>query len=113
MTGRTAGQLGVNYPCTLEKKAFILPIPKLYANEGWKNSINEDGTVIETQPIAQGLTKNRKPPPPGSRIVFARNKNRLGETVYRFTGVFDLQSIAGQLETYELVSDSVSLSLFR
>ena len=27
MTGRTAGQLGVNYPWTLEKKAFILPIP--------------------------------------------------------------------------------------
>jgi hypothetical protein len=26
MTGRTAGQLGVNYPWTLEKRAFILPI---------------------------------------------------------------------------------------
>jgi hypothetical protein len=27
MTGRTAGQLGVNYPWTLEKRVFILPIP--------------------------------------------------------------------------------------
>jgi len=85
----------------------------LYPNEGWKNSISEDGTVIETQPVAQRLVKNRKPPPPGSRIVFARNTNRLGETVYRFTGVFDLQSISGRLETYGLVSDSVCLSLFR
>ena len=92
---------------------YMIWFPKLYPNKGWKNSINEDGTVIETQPVAQGLTKSRKPPPPGSRIVFARNKNRLGETVYRFTGVFDLQSIAGELEAYELVSNSVRLSLFR
>ena len=92
---------------------YMVWFPKLYPNEGWKNSISEDGTVIKTQPIAQSLVKNRKPPPPGSRIVFARNKNRLGETVYRFTGVFDLQSISGQLETYELTSDSVCLSLFR
>ena len=45
MTGRTAGQLGVNYPWTLEKRVFILPIPAVVTFDGELPEGNQEITA--------------------------------------------------------------------
>lgn len=82
---------GTNHPREENK---VIWFPKLYENNGWKNSISEnEETIIE---ISENLNiikphidsiKNGKE---HNRIVFARVKSPLGDIMYRFKGEFKL-----------------------
>ena len=84
------------------QKAFVrhgrLPnlhlwFPKLYKNDDWSNSISPDERVIKEQKkkgnesfIEKYLAEEDK----HRRIVFARVKGPLGDVMYRFKGLFDV-----------------------
>jgi len=64
--------------------------PKLYPNNQWKNLISSDRTVITQELVIDGKKmKNTSPTTNDKRIVFAHYKNVLGQTVYKFYGVFE------------------------
>jgi hypothetical protein len=65
MTGRTAGQLGVNYPWTLEKRAFILPIFKTIADIFPDSAIPSQLNERQNQDINQLCHSETLPRPPG------------------------------------------------
>jgi len=86
--------------------------PKLYNLKSsiWNNSLSDDGMeIIETKKDGS-IIKN----PPNyniHRIVFAHYKNNFGQTVYKFTGVFETQSnlCTKQRHVHRLISTSVNL----
>lgn len=86
--------------------------PKLYnANKSlWNNSLSDDGTeIIETKKDGS-LIKN--PPEQNiKRIVFAHYRNNFGQTVYKFTGVFETsrELSTGYKHVHKLVSVNCSL----
>ena len=64
--------------------------PKLYPNKQWRNLISNDRTVITQELVIGGKKmKNTTPTTNDKRIVFAHYKNVLGQTVYKFYGVFE------------------------
>ena len=72
----------------------IIWFPKLYPNEDWENSINQDETIIREKNIdeiknsahIEDVINNHRP----KRIVFARVKDPLGFIMYKFKGVYEL-----------------------
>jgi very-short-patch-repair endonuclease len=59
--------------------------PKLYDNKDWVNSFDDKtGTICQYRKDLQTLAL----PSEEDRLVFAHNKNILGQTVYKFCGVF-------------------------
>ncbi|MFZ1890838.1 MAG: hypothetical protein WAU37_01455 [Formosimonas sp.] len=72
----------------------MLWFPKLYENQYWKNSISPDETKIfesrvdnPCEHVKESIFNENMLK---ERLVFAHAKNNLGETLYRFKGVFRL-----------------------
>ncbi|OIN60713.1 AbaSI family restriction endonuclease [Arsenicibacter rosenii] len=80
----------VQHPTELNKSLWF---PKLYANEKWNNLISNDEKIIteysKSEDIQLTIEKVLKK---GylNRIVFARVKSSLGDTMYRFKGEYEL-----------------------
>lgn len=84
-------QGATNHPYYDDVKIWF---PKLYPNDEWENSISEDETIIREKNIDK--LKNRahlehiinydRP----KRIIFARVKGPLGDIMYKFKGVYEL-----------------------
>ncbi len=64
--------------------------PKLYPNKEWQNSITADGSTITQQKIIDGKKIKVTDTDSTKRIVFAHYKNILGETVYKFYGMYEV-----------------------
>lgn len=67
--------------------ACMVWFPRLYEQKRWKNSLSEDGCII--------TEINKNPEEAYSerwdrRIVMARSRNSLNQTLYRFVGVFEV-----------------------
>lgn len=81
---------GVNHP--KEDNKFIW-FPKLYKNEYWNNTISNDENIIieikleKPQEHILNVLNNKSNI---QRIVFARVKSPLGDTMYRYKGLYKL-----------------------
>jgi len=87
---------GANHP--YEANTLIW-FPKLYENDEWDNSYDSQEGVILTKNIksdAERIDHVQKciEDPVKRRIVFARVEDNLGDTKYRFRGVFEMDSDA-------------------
>lgn len=82
-----------------EAPSYRVWFPKLFADGDWNNSLSEDGKTITEQRF-DGEKINPKQngegyyEPADFRIVFAKSKDDLGATLYRFAGVFRLDTAA-------------------
>jgi very-short-patch-repair endonuclease len=67
--------------------ACMVWFPRLYEQKRWKNSLSEDGCVItEINKNPEEAYSERW----DKRIVMARSRNSLNQTLYRFVGVFEV-----------------------
>lgn len=70
--------------------------PKLYSNKDWNNCISFDETLIIEKPKTEKYKKYTEnylkniDNYPSKRIVFARVKDNLGNILYRFRGMYEL-----------------------
>lgn len=75
----------------------ILWFPKAYPNSGWNNAISDDHEVITERSVDEDIARehiekhiNPKFGKETRRVVFARVKGSLGDVLYRFRGVYEL-----------------------
>lgn len=82
---------GANHPI---EKDVVLWFPKLYPNDKWDNGISEDENIIYEKSaipekvdehISEIINKSKH-----KRIVFARVIDSLGDIMYRFKGLYEL-----------------------
>lgn len=95
------------------KKTWVW-FPKLYENGHWKNQLtNNSSTIIQEQYIKNKLVKT-KLPSNDNRIVFAHYKNVLGQTVYKFYGLYevDWEKTNNFTHIFKRISKSLKLSDF-
>jgi len=93
--------------------------PKLYENRDWANSLSEDGATIVECCLSPKRSVRRahfdkvmSPDRDVDRITFAHGKSPLGETLYRFVGVFRIDRVSSDPETgtiYRRIASSASL----
>lgn len=105
---------GVRHP---KENNTIIWFPKLYENNGWNNSISDDEDLIkEISLIQENIIPHIERTLAEKiyrRIVFARVKSPLGDIMYRFKGLYELdltstnnengliwRRIAKQVQTY-------------
>lgn len=105
---------GVKHP---HIEGTFIWFPKLYKNDNWDNSIlNNDTIIIEKNILSEKRDMHVKKELNSSiskRIVFARVKSPLGDIMYRFKGLYELDKeksnkndglfwkrIATKVETY-------------
>lgn len=116
--GYTGGnyQRGVWHLKNVENK-FVW-FPRLYKQENWDNELSADGMKIYERPTSEKTRAYRS----GSsehysekdeRIVFARAKDVLGNTLYRYVGTFKLNEAASKpFETqFDRIRDSEKINL--
>lgn len=93
--------------------------PRLYKQNDWHNELSGDGKVILERPLTDKSrlvikknTDEKYESEVGNRIVFAKAKDVLGYTLYRFVGVFKLNKQKSTLEEskFDLVSKRFELS---
>jgi very-short-patch-repair endonuclease len=76
------------------EEGTIIWFPKLYANEEWDNSISDDESLISEISRSPGKAmkhiEKMKASPYRRRIVFARVKGPLGDIMYRFKGLYEI-----------------------
>ena len=82
---------GVKHP---KENRKLIWFPKLYKNEKWNNSISNDETEIREISEFPETTRTHIDKVLNeeiyNRIVFARVKSPLGDTMYRFKGEYEL-----------------------
>lgn len=89
--------------------------PKLYSNADWVNEFEENSFSILQH------RKDMKPHHPmpkkddHSRIVFAHQKNIFGQTVYKFYGVFEVDTSRTDpvYHCFKRIRDSINLQRYR
>ena len=89
--------------------------PKLYSNTDWVNKFEENSSSILQH------RKDMKPHHPmpkkddHSRIVFAHQKNIFGQTVYKFYGVFEVDTSRTDpvYHCFKRIRDSINLERYR
>lgn len=97
------------------EKDKALWFPKLYENNDWQNKISDDGkTIIEKRKVknTEFIEKYLSNPTKFTRkrIVFARVKDSLGDIMYRFKGLFEVneeKSREAQAIIYERIDTRV------
>lgn len=96
----------------VKKTGQIMWFPKLYPNADWDNELTRDGKFIFSQ-HRSGIKHKAGPVAPNEAIVFAHNKNALGDRVYKFVGVFK-PICDGDLykHSYKLQSKECDISIF-
>lgn len=90
---------GIKHP--VEENVSIW-FPKLYENGDWNNAISDDENVIteksKNSEIITRHTERIMNLPYHKRIVFARVKSPLGDVMYRFRGVYELDRTKTSIE---------------
>jgi len=82
--------------------------PKLYENDDWKNSESDDQTIITEKPKTEKYKKFTEDylenidNELSKQIVFARVKDNLGNILYRFRGMYELDK-ERSINSYSLV----------
>jgi very-short-patch-repair endonuclease len=80
------------------EEGTIIWFPKLYANEEWDNSISDDESLIseisKSPDKAMKHIEKIKASPYHRRIVFARVKSPLGDIMYRFKGLYEIDMLS-------------------
>lgn len=85
-------------------KSILIWFPKLYKNNGWNNSLSPDEMTIIEKPLTnkydehivkylENIGKYHT-----KRIVFARVKDNLGNVLYRFKGLYELDEKSSLVE---------------
>lgn len=80
--------------------------PRLYEQKRWNNSLSEDGlTITEINKNPDEAYAERW----DMRIVMARSRNALNQTLYRFVGVFEVipEFSSGNERRFRRVADTV------
>jgi len=83
---------------------ILIWFPKLYKNEDWDNSISPDEELIIEKPLTEKYKNHtqsyleNKDKYPQKRIVFARVKDNLGNILYRFRGMYELDNESSSIE---------------
>ena len=86
--------------------------PKLYPNADWDNELTKDGKYIFSK-HKSGKKHKKGPVEPIEMIVFAHNKNALGDRVYKFVGVFEsILDGNSYKHSYILKSKEYDISIF-
>ena len=96
-----------------KKDKMAVWFPKLYPNKQWRNLISNDGSKITQELILNGKKmKNTTPTTNDKRIVFAHYKNVLGQTVYKFYGIFepDWTKTDDYIQVFKRVSKRITLN---
>ena len=85
--------------------------PKLYRNQGWDNMLVDLKTIKEFKNENHAEHLERVLNIPRMRITFAHETNTLGQTLYRYKGVFELDEDATSQSgvIYRKVDDEVRL----
>lgn len=86
--------------------ACMVWFPRLYEQKRWSNSLSEDGCVItEVSKNPEETYSERW----DRRIVMARSRNVLNQTLYRFVGVFEVipDFSSGNEHRFRRISKSV------
>ena len=80
---------------------ILLWFPKLFPNDEWDNQISDDEAVIYEKNKDEGKAKehvlkhlSNREQNKYKRIVFAKVKGNLGDTLYRFRGLYELDAQA-------------------
>jgi len=96
----------------VKKTGQVMWFPKLYPNADWDNELTKDGKSIFSK-HKSGIKHKAGPLGPEEVIVFAHNKNALGDRVYKFVGVFE-PICDGDLymHSYKLKSKTYDISIF-
>tara|TARA_B100001057_G_scaffold339401_1_gene340206 strand:- start:241 stop:1140 length:900 start_codon:yes stop_codon:yes gene_type:complete len=86
--------------------------PKLYPNKEWRNAITPDGLTITQERI---IDKKKYTTDDTKRIVFAHYKNILGQTVYKFYGMYELdfKKSTGYKQIFNRVAGKLDLNKIR
>lgn len=80
--------------------------PRLYEQKRWNNSLSEDGLIItEINKNSDEAYSERW----DMRIVMARSRNALNQTLYRFVGIFEVipEFSSGNERRFRRVADTV------
>ena len=96
----------------IENTNYQVWFPRLYQSKEWTNSISEDGLQIKERKT-NGDPINL-PIMGFDRIVFGHYKNVLGQTVYRFMGIFNYAEQASDEYTrmFRRVEERLEISKF-
>ena len=69
---------------------YAIWFPRLYRSREWTNSLSNTGDRIEERKSDGSLIEHKEDPHRKvQRIVFGHYKNVLGQTVYKFVGIFE------------------------
>ena len=84
----------------------------MYPNKQWKNAVTQDGLTITQERIIDGkkyITDDTK------RIVFAHYKNILGQTVYKFYGMYgvDFKKSTENKQIFNRITGKLDLNKIR
>jgi hypothetical protein len=88
--------------------------PHLTSNKNWENTVSDDWNSISEEYIGNNKNKNELKPESThnknvNRYTFAKYKNKLGETSYRFIGVFKFKEKKDSTFVYEKISDEINI----
>lgn len=92
---------------------YAVWFPRLYRSKEWTNSLSVSGDRIEERKSDGSFIKHKEDPHKKiQRIVFGHYKNVLGQTVYKFVGIFEYskQFSTDFVKVYNLVSDKMDIS---
>jgi hypothetical protein len=84
--------------------------PHLTPNKNWKNTVSDDWSTIYEENIGDNHEEQVQPKSQDDNIkkyTFAKYKNNLGETSYRFIGVFKFKKRKKLTTIYERISDEI------
>ena len=99
----------------IKDKKTLVWFPKLYENGHWKNKLtNNSAEIVQEQYVDNRLIKT-KLPSDDNRIVFAHYKNVLGQTVYKFYGLYevDWKKTNNYTHVFRRISKSLVLSEYK
>ena len=106
--GYTEGylQFGKSYFKIPDNKAIWFP--HLTPQKDWENTISDDWTLIKEKYIGK---EKRKPEEDDKlyKYTFAKYRDSLGETSYRFIGVFKSQDYSDNIRTYKRAAAEIDL----
>jgi len=81
--------------------------PHLTPQKDWENTVSDDWTLIKEKYI--GKEKRELTEDEFIRYTFAKYKDSLGETSYRFIGVFKSKGYYNNIRAYERVATEIDL----
>lgn len=105
---------GMFIPNTGELKHIWFPKLKLDGakqspTKSWENTMNADWTQIAERPLKDKPVNEKYYNPKTIRYTFAKYKNRLGESAYRFIGAFQFDRVEKGVRYFKRVADYMEL----